>query len=131
MSAPARIPSLAPPDPALARRLLAAVPWNERLTVGRLRPPVGLLPSDVRALPDLEMFLAPDEEWLPGVNHAAMCEWVERSLGDAPLAAALRDVTGAAPSYVEGCVRAWLVVRDRLTQARAVAAAAEAGEGIA
>ncbi len=127
MSAPA-LPVLPPPDAALARRLLARVPWGQRLTVGRLRPPVGLLPSEVRGLADLEMFLAPSEDWLPGVNHAALCEWVEGVLGDADLAAALRAATVTAPSYVEGCVLAYLLVRDRVAAARA---AAGIGEGIA
>jgi hypothetical protein len=90
--------------------------------VGRLRPPVGLLPSDVRALPDLELLLAPDEEWLPGVNPATLCAWVDQALGDPALAAALRDAMAAGESYVDGCVRAWVVVKDRLAQARAAAA---------
>jgi hypothetical protein len=102
------------------------VPWGQRLTVGRLRPPVGLLPSDVRALPDLEMFLAPDEEWLPGVDPAALCAWVAGPLGDAALAEALRAALASAASYVEGCVRAWMIVRDRVAQARAAAAEPEA-----
>lgn len=119
--------SLPPPDVALARRLLGQVPWAERLTVGRLRPPVGLLPSEVRGLCDLELFLAPDEQWLPGVDPKALCAWVERTLGDAALAGALRTELALAESYVDGCVRAWLVVKERVEQARAAAAA----EGIA
>ena len=118
--------ALPPPDLALARRLLEPVAWDDRLTVGRLRPPVGLLPSEVRGLCDLELFLAPDEEWLPGVDQAAMAAWVERSFGDAPLAAALRAACAAAPNYVEGCIRSYLLVRDRAAQARAALAAGEA-----
>jgi hypothetical protein len=118
--------TLPPPDATLARRLLAPVPWGRRLTVGRLRPPVGLLPSEVRGLTDLEMFLEPDDQWLPGVDHVALCDWVGRELGDADLASALRIATSTAPNYVEGCVRAWMLVRDRVAQARAVAAAPEA-----
>ena len=117
---------LPPPDAALARRLLAPVAWDDRLTVGRLRPPVGLLPSEVRGLVDLELFLAPDEAWLPGVDQGAMAAWVERVLGDAALAGALREACAAAPNFVDGCVRCYLMVRARAAQARAALAAGEA-----
>ncbi len=38
------------PDRELARRLLGTVPHRDRLPAGRLKPPVGLIPSPVRGM---------------------------------------------------------------------------------
>ena len=66
------------PSESLCRKILSPVPFKERLCAGRLKPPVGILPGDVRSLPELHQFLAPDVTSLPGINLKALPEWVGR-----------------------------------------------------
>lgn len=110
---------MAIPDEALARRILAAVPYAERFPAGRLRPPVGIMPGTVRSLPELHLFLAPDDRTLPGVNLTALADWIENAVGDPELARELRTKTANAASYVEGCLMTYELVGARLVQARA------------
>src|SRR5512137_76074 len=109
------------PDTDLARRLLTAVPYPQRLPAGRLRPPVGIIPGDLRSLGEVHRHLAPDDRSLPGVNLAALARWVRETLGDEELAALMDEVLAAAPSHVAGCLAVHDLVGRRLTQARRVA----------
>jgi len=106
------------PDEALARRILAAVPYKDRFPAGRLRPPVGILPGTVRSLHELHLLLTPDDRSLPGVNLSALADWVEKAVGDGELARKLRTDTANAASYVEGCLKTYELVGARLVQAR-------------
>jgi hypothetical protein len=81
---------------------------------------VGILPGDVRSLPELHLFLAPDEASLPGINLKALPEWIEASIGDKELAEAIRAIVDTAAIYVEGCVRVYEFVGYRLDQARGI-----------
>ena len=109
--------TLAPPDPALAARLLQRVAFRDRLPAGRLRPPVGILPGDIRSLSALFLHLAPQPNSLPGVNLTRLSEWVQDVLGDAALSAAIRDAVAASSCHVEGCMRVYELVAVRLAQA--------------
>ena len=111
---------MTPPDVELARRLLASVPYAHRLPAGRLRPPVGIIPGDLRSLEEVYHHLAPDDRSLPGVNLTALSEWIDRAVGDSELAEAIRTVTGEGVSYVEGCLKVYELVGIRLAQARTV-----------
>lgn len=111
---------MTPPDPELCRKLLGLVPFRDRLPAGRLLPPVGLMPSPLRGLREAYLLLAPDERSLPGINLAALADWVERVIGDGELAAAVREETRAAECYVDGCLRIYALVGERLEQARNV-----------
>jgi len=108
---------LTPPTAALARRILSPVPYQDRFPAGRLRPPMGITPGDVRSLRELHGFLAPDSQSLPGVNLARLPEWVERAIGDQELAAHLSAAIQGARSYVEGCLRVHDLLGLRLEQA--------------
>lgn len=116
--------TLAPPDPALAARLLQRVAFRDRLTAGRLRPPVGILPGDIRSLSALFLHLAPQPNSLPGVNLTRLPEWVHGVLGDAALASAIRDAVAASNCHVDGCMRVYEVVAVRLAQAEAAVSGA-------
>jgi hypothetical protein len=116
-------PSFAPPEPALAARLLQRVAFRDRLPAGRLRPPVGIIPGDIRSLSSLFLHLAPQPNSLPGVNLVRLQDWVRDVLGDAVLADAIRDAVGASQSHVDGCLRVYELVAVRLTQAEAAGAA--------
>ena len=112
---------LEPPDAALAGRLLQRVAFRHRLPAGRFRPPVGIIPGDIRSLSSLFLHLAPQPNSLPGVNLTRLQDWVRDVLGDAALAEAIRNAVQASQSHVEGCLRVYELVALRLTQAEGVA----------
>jgi hypothetical protein len=111
--------------PTVARRLLAMVPYADRLRAGRFRPPVGLIRNDVRSLPELEHLLAPEPSSLPGLDIARAADWVERVLGDAALADEIRCRAATEGSYVDRCLALHAVVARRVAEARAAVSAAE------
>jgi len=110
--------SLSQPSASLSRKILNPVPFKARFPAGRLKPPVGVLPGDVRSLPELHLFLEPDDASLPGINLKALAEWVEASIGDKELAQSIRAIVDTAVTYVEGCLKVYEVVGYRLDQAR-------------
>jgi len=112
--------SLSQPSDSLARKILSPVPFKERFSAGRLKPPVGVLPGDVRSLPELHRFLEPDNASLPGINLKALPEWIEASIGDRELAASVQAIVDHSVNYVEDCMRVYEVVGVRLDQARGI-----------
>ncbi|SHJ65866.1 hypothetical protein SAMN02745165_02858 [Malonomonas rubra DSM 5091] len=110
--------SLSQPSAALSARLVSQVSFKERFPAGRLKPPVGLMPGNVRSLSDLHLLLAPDDASLPGINLTALPAWIESSFGDNELAEAIRAAADAAPNYAESCLAVYDVVGWRLEQAR-------------
>jgi hypothetical protein len=114
-------PAFAPPEPALAARLLQRVAFRDRLPAGRFRPPVGIIPGDIRSLSSLFLHLAPQPNSLPGVSLTRLPHWVRNVLGDAALAEAIRAAVEASPSHVDGCLRIYELVAVRLAQAEEVA----------
>jgi hypothetical protein len=112
--------ALEPPEAELAGRLLQRVAFRDRLPAGRLRPPVGIIPGDIRSLSSLFLHLAPQPNSLPGVNLQRLTDWVRDVLGDAALADAIRSEVQASQSHVEGCLRVYELVAVRLAQAEAV-----------
>ena len=114
-------PAFAPPAPALAARLLQRVAFRDRLPAGRFRPPVGIIPGDIRSLSSLFLHLAPQPNSLPGVNLQRLSGWGRDILGDAALADAIRAAVGDSPSHVDGCLRVYELVAVRLAQAEEVA----------
>lgn len=111
-----------------ARRVLAPVPHARRFPVGHLRPPTGLIPGFVRSLGELEFVLLPQADSLPGVHFERLAAWIESDVGDPEGAAAVRDATAAAPSYVAACQAAYERIRDRVASARLVLASAPDAE---
>ena len=103
---------------SLSRKIISPVPFNERFPAGRLKPPVGIMPGDVRSLPELHLFLEPDKASLPGINLKLLPEWIEMSIGDRELAALVQTIVDQSVNYVEGCLEVREVVGVRLDQAR-------------
>ena len=112
--------SLSKPSESMARKILSPVPFKARFPAGRLKPPVGILPGDVRSLPELHLFLEPDNASLPGIDLKALPEWIEASIGDKELAETIRAIVDTTINYVEDCVRVYEVVGIRLDQARRI-----------
>lgn len=106
------------PSKSLSRRILRPVPFKERFPAGRLKPPVGIMPGDVRSLPELHLFLAPDDATLPGINLKNLPEWIETSVGDRELAASVQTIVDESVNYVEDCLKVHEVLGYRLDQAR-------------
>ena len=121
--------TLSPPSPRDAARMLVVVPWSERLRAGRMKPPIGLIRNDVRSLQELELLLEPAPSTLPGLDFAAAAAWVEGVIGDAALAAAMREEAARDASYVERCLGLHAIVRRRVEQVREAARAAGALAG--
>lgn len=109
------------PDRALAQKILSTVPYPQRLRVGKLRPPVGMLRFDVRSLRELHLHLAPDERSLPGIDLKALVGWIREELKDEELSLRVRDALEVTPSYAAACVTTFDLVGHRLEQARRVA----------
>ena len=108
------------PTAELAGRILATCSYADRLPAGRFTARVGIMRGTVRGLPELHLYLAPDERSLPALNFDRLAEWIERVIADPDLAAATRTATQAAGSYVDACIAAYELVGRRLAQAREV-----------
>lgn len=112
---------LAPPSPELAGKLLASVPYRDRLTACRLMEPVGVLQDSIRSLREAYLHLLPDARTLPAVNLLSLAVWVGEVLEDAELAEELQRISSGEKSYVEACIRSCEQIEARLVQAQAVA----------
>lgn len=112
--------SLSQPGESLSRKILSPVPFKERLPAGRLKPPVGIIPGDVRSLTELHLLLEPDDASLPGINLKVLPEWIEVRIGDKELAESIQAIVNAPVNYVEDCMKVYDVVGYRLDQARKI-----------
>ncbi len=109
-------------DRKTARRILATVPHARRFPVGHLKPPLGLVPSFVRSIGELEVVMLPQADSLPGIHLERLAAWIEKDVGDPTGAAQVRAAAAAARSYVEACQTIYERIRDRLESARWVIA---------
>jgi hypothetical protein len=109
---------LSPPTEELAIRILAAVPYKDRIPAGRLTPRLGITRGSVRGLPELHLYLAPDTRTLPGMNLERLADWIEQVIRDPELAGAVRAAARTAGSHVDGCMQVYELVGLRLDQAR-------------
>jgi len=109
---------LSPPTEELARRILGKVAYQDRLPAGRLAPRLGITRGSVRGLPELHLYLTPDDRTLPALSLERLADWVERVIADGELAVRIRAAVGASASYVDGCISARELVGQRLQQAR-------------
>ncbi len=111
---------LAPPTGELARRILASVSYTDRILAGRLTPRLGIMRGSVRGLPELHLYLTPDDSTLPAINLERLADWIEQVIADVDLAREVRSTAAAAGSYVDACMAMHPLVGSRLAQAREV-----------
>jgi hypothetical protein len=109
---------LSQPGEDLARRILGRVAYQDRLPAGRLSPRLGITRGSVRSLPELHLYLTPDDRTLPALSLERLADWVEQVITDGELAGRIRAAVGASASYVDGCVRVHELAGQRLEQAR-------------
>lgn len=109
---------LEPPAGELARRILATVGYKDRLLAGRLTGRLGITRGSVRGLPELHLYLTPDDRTLPAVNLERLADWIETVVADEVLAREVRRAAGVAPSYVDACQATYAIVGERVAQAR-------------
>ena len=108
------------PTAELAERVFAKCGYADRLPAGRFTARVGIMRGTIRGLPELHLYLAPDERSLPAVNLERLADWIDAVVADADLARATREAAHAAGSYVDACIATHALVGQRLDQARAV-----------
>jgi len=123
--------ALPPPTAELAGRILSTCRYADRLPAGRFTARVGIMRGTVRSLPELHLYLSPDERSLPAVSFERLADWIERVVEDPQLAAATRAAASTAGSYVDTCIAIYPLVEQRLAQARSVLGQVGAGaEGL-
>ena len=108
------------PTAELAERINAKCGYADRLPAGRFTSRLGIMRGTVRGLPELHLYLAPDERSLPAVNLDRLADWIEAIVTDADLARSTREAARSAGSYVDACIATHALVGRRLDQARAV-----------
>lgn len=108
------------PGDELARRILTSVSYQQRLLAGRLTARMGIIRGSVRGLPELHLYLTPDDKALPAVNLERLADWIERVIADVELAREVRRVQAGASSYVNACETLFGLVGERVAQARQV-----------
>lgn len=108
------------PSADLAGRLLAKCSYVDRLPAGRFTARVGIMRGTVRGLPELHLYLAPDERSLPAVSLERLADWIAQVFGDVDLGEEVRAAARDADCYVNACIATYALVGQRLGQARAV-----------
>lgn len=111
-----------PLTPDLAGRIMATCRYVDRLPAGRFTARVGIMRGTVRGVPELHMYLAPDERSLPALSFDRLGDWLDNVIQDAELAAAIRVAARDADSYVNACIAIHELIGERLAQARSVLA---------
>lgn len=122
---------LSMPAPELAERLLAEVPYDQRLTAASMSCLHGPASVDLYSLESAGRFLYMDSldalreptsgAVLGYIDPHALVWWLENTLGDGELAAAVREVVSAAPSYIAALEPMRELVARRVAQCEQVA----------
>ncbi len=110
--------ALTPPDPDLAHRILSPCAYADRLPAGRMTSRMGITRGTVRGLPELHLYLTPDDRTLPAISFDRLAGWIDKVVADPALARQTGEAARAADSYVDACIAVRALVGVRLEQAR-------------
>jgi len=100
-----------------ARRILAPVPYNERLTVGRMFMPSGIHRELLGSMGEVHCFLTPCSKSLPAVDFGRLADWIETTLQDVLTAELLRKISEKSGSYVDTCKAIYELLGARIEEA--------------
>lgn len=103
---------------AQARRILAPVPYNQRLKAGRMSMPSGIYRELLGSIDEVHCFLTPCSKSLPAVDFQKLADWIETSLQDGKTAEQIRKVYSAKGSYVDNCKATYELLGTRIEEAK-------------
>ena len=108
------------PTRSQAEKILAEVPFQDRLKAVRMSMPSGMHPADMRSLEEVGWFLEPMRRSLPGLKLEILAGWIETHLGDRETAEAIRKIEKNSPSLAEAYRQTWELVDARVREVREV-----------
>jgi len=86
-----------------ARRILATVPFDKRLTAGRMFMPSGIHREMLASMEEVYSFLSPCSKNLPAIDFGRLADWIETALQNEQAAEMVRQVSVNSGSYVDTC----------------------------
>jgi len=86
-----------------ARRILAPVPYDKRLTAGRMFMPSGIHREMLGSIEEVYCFLRPCSKNLPAIDFGRLADWIETNLQDAQTAELIRNISVRSGCYVDTC----------------------------
>jgi len=100
-----------------ARRFLAPVPYDKRLTAGRMFMPSGIHRELLGSIGEVHCFLTPCSKSLPAIDFGRLADWIETALQDVQTAELIRTVSGKSGSYVDTCKATYELLGKRIEEA--------------
>ena len=114
-------------DKERARRLLQDVDPDEILVAARLHYPSGIHDEWIENLEELMWYLQPaSDRDVPGISIEGMAQWIEKAVGDAWLAEAVRACEREHDNFVDACEAAYYKVKARVAELKSAAGKEEA-----
>ena len=103
-----------------AGRILASVPYDKRLTVGRMFMPRGIQREYLCSMWEAHYFLAPCSNSLPAIDFGRLADWIETTMQDARTAERVRNISETSSCYVDACKATYGLLGERIEEARLV-----------
>ena len=103
-----------------ARRILAPVPYEQRMSAGRMCMPSGIHRELLGSIGEVYCFLTPCSKTLPAVDFDRLADWIETALQDRQTAEKVRKVSAATGCYVDTCKAAYELLGARIEEAKGV-----------
>lgn len=100
-----------------ARRILAPVPYDKRLTAGRMFMPSGIHREMLGSVEEVYSFLSPCSRNLPAIDFGRLADWIETALQNAQAAELVRQVSVKSGSYVETCKAIYKLLGEIIEEA--------------
>jgi len=108
-----------------AARLLAKVPFEKRLTVGRMMMPKGIHKGRVASMQELYWFMMPSAKSLVALKLERVSAWIRNDIGDNWLADEIDQIIAMEIPYVEKCHLLYELLEQRIATLEKIAATEE------